>query len=199
MSEDTEERVTPREGGTAPTMNLPSVTECLKPFMNFSKVPLDVLAAAAARGTEVHSICACISKKLWVFNIPEFCTGYVNSFRGWLDSMVEEVVLAEERLYDRSLGFHGMPDLICRIKGDPGLTLVDLKTGKVVQSSWEVQIAAYRHLAIKAGYPVHRILSLRLSADGKPPIINESTKGMNQLFNVFVSALNCYRHFYGGK
>ena len=199
MSEDTEERITPREGGTAPTMNLPSVTECLKPFMDFSKVPLDVLAAAAARGTEVHSICACISKKLWVFNIPEFCTGYVNSFRGWLDSMVEEVVLAEERLYDRSLGFHGMPDLICRIKGDLGLTLVDLKTGKVVQSSWEVQIAAYRHLAIKAGYPVHRILSLRLSADGKPPIINESTKGMDQLFNVFVSALNCYRHFYGGK
>jgi len=44
MSEDTEERVTPREGGTAPTMNLPSVTECLKPFMDFSKVPLDVLA-----------------------------------------------------------------------------------------------------------------------------------------------------------
>ena len=199
MSEDTEERVTPRKDGTAPTMNLPSVTECLKPFMDFSKVPLDVLAAAAARGTEVHSICACIAKKLWVFNIPEFCTGYVNSFRGWLDSMVEEVVLAEERLYDRSLGFHGMPDLICRIKGDPGLTLVDLKTGKVVQSSWEVQIAAYRHLAIKAGYPVHRILSLRLSADGKPPIINESTKGMDQLFNVFVSALNCYRHFYGGK
>lgn len=180
-------------------MELPSVTTVLQPFMDFSEVPIDVLEIASTRGTEVHSICACIAKKLWVFDIPITLSGYVDSFKGWFDSMVEEVILAEERLYDHALGFHGMPDLICRIKGDSDLSLVDYKTGKVVMPTWAVQIAAYRHLAIKAGHPVHRVLSLRLSADGKPPIINESTRNMNQLFNVFVSALNCYRHFYGGN
>ncbi len=179
---------------------MPSVTQALQPFMDFSKVPPDVLQSAADRGSEVHAICACIAKKLWVVDeVPDNCLGYVESFVGWFDSMVEDVILAEERLYDHSLGFHGMPDLICRIRGDSGLSLVDYKTGKVVMPTWAVQIAAYRHLAIKAGHPVHRVLCLRLSADGKPPIINESTKNMNQLFNVFVSALNCYRHFYGGE
>ena len=178
---------------------LPSVTQALQPFMDFSKVPPDVLQSAADRGSEVHSICACIAKKLWVVEVPDNCAGYVRSFQGWFGSMVEEVILAEERLYDHARRFHGMPDLICRIKGDSGLSLVDYKTGASVMPTWEVQVAAYRHLAILNGHPVNRILSLRLSKDGKPPKITESTRSMDYLFNVFVSALNCYRHFYGGK
>jgi len=178
---------------------LPSVTQALQPFMDFSKVPPDVLQAAADRGSEVHAICACIAKKLWVVEVPDNCAGYVRSFQGWFSSMVDEVVLAEERLYDHARRFHGMPDLICRIKGDSGLSLVDYKTGATAMPHWEVQIAAYRHLAILNGHPVNRILSLRLSKDGKPPKITESTRSMDYLFNVFVSALNCYRHFYGGK
>lgn len=175
----------------------PSVTQALQPFTDLSRIPAEALEAAAGRGTEVHSICARIAKKLWVDEIPENCAGYVGSFTGWLDAMVAEVVLAEERLYDTSLGFHGMPDLICRIKGDEALALVDIKTPKAVSPAWAVQIAAYRHLAIRAGYPVKRTLSLRLSVDGKPPIVNEFTRNMDRNFNVFISALNCWRHFYG--
>lgn len=120
-----------------------SVTTVLQPFMDFSKVPPEMLAAAADRGSEVHSICASIAKNLWVIEVPESCVGYVESFVGWFDSMVEEVILAEERLYDHDLGFHGMPDLIVRLRGDKDLSLVDLKTGKVVQPTWEDKYPPY--------------------------------------------------------
>lgn len=178
-------------------MSIPSVTQVLQPFMDFSRIPAEVLEAAADRGTEVHSICARIAKKLWVVEVTEAYAGYVQSFTGWLDAMVEEVVLAEERLHDGNLGFHGMPDLICRIKGDEGLCLIDLKTPRAFSRSWWPQIAGYRHLAIKAGHKIDRVASLQLHPDGGKAKFTESTKSLTRDFAVFLAALSCWRYFNG--
>ena len=44
----------------------PRVTEILKPFTSYDKVPREVLDKAAARGTSVHAICAGIAKGAWI-------------------------------------------------------------------------------------------------------------------------------------
>jgi hypothetical protein len=43
-------------------IDLPSVTQVLKSWLDVSRVDLDFLKMAAARGTEVHAICAAIVK-----------------------------------------------------------------------------------------------------------------------------------------
>jgi len=195
MSEDTEERVTPRKGGTAPTMNLPSVTECLKPFMNFSKVPLDVLAAAAARGTEVHSLIALYLSNLWIPGVPENCQGFFDSFLLWADSFIETVHMVEPELKDEVLKFQGHPDAVITIYGDKSPLVCDWKTPLAHNSLWFGQIAAYRHLIEKnTDFKIKRGLCIRLKKDGSMPTVNECTH-LHQYFNAFLGALNAYRMF----
>lgn len=56
------------------------VTEALKPFSDFSKIPPGVLLAASERGTLVHKICACYARDFpWLMDIPPECEGYVGS------------------------------------------------------------------------------------------------------------------------
>ena len=174
-------------------MNLPSVTRILSPWADFSGIPEEVLANAARRGTDVHRICGCIAQGLWFPAIPEDCTLFVESFRRWFP-VVEIVVLSEGELADTRLGYCGHPDLICRIRGDKALTLIDFKTPASKSPLWRAQLAAYKHLAREAGHDVQRVGSLRLKRDGGHPIFDEYTDNATDLAG-FVAALNAHRYF----
>ena len=175
-------------------MNMPSVTRALNPFADFSGIPPAVLAHAAERGTKVHAICAALAQGLWAPDIPEECAGYVESFQGWFESRVEAVAGCEIELVDEAIGFEGHPDLICRLKGDERLTLVDLKTPATKNRLWVAQLAAYRHLARLAGFDIDRVGSLRLKKNGAPPIFDEYQHS-ERYFAAFTSALNAYKFF----
>ncbi|MBW1713854.1 MAG: hypothetical protein JRJ59_11970 [Deltaproteobacteria bacterium] len=173
---------------------LPSVTQVLSPFADFSGVRPEVLDNAARRGRQVHAICSAIVQGLWVPEIPEDCAGYVESFRRWLP-VVEKVIFCEKRLADEALGFKGKPDLGVVIKGDKMISIPDLKTPAVKSPLWKAQLAAYKHLVEHNGYgPVGRVFSLRLKKDGGRPILDEYF-GSPQDFAAFLSALNAYRCF----
>lgn len=168
----------------------PSVTQVLSPFGDFSRVRPAVLEAAAARGTAVHRLCVGVAKRLFV-QIPPELAGYVKSFRIWWP-VVGELIAAEEKMVEPRLGYVGHPDLVVRIRGDAGLTVVDLKTPAVVGKTWACQLAAYAHLAGAV-----RILSLRLKRDGTRPIINEFTDNQGRHFAAFCAALTTWRYFNG--
>lgn len=177
---------------------LPSVTTILSPWSDFSRVPDDVLAHAAERGTLVHQACACRLIGLWSFPVPVEIRGYLDSFEQWMP-VVADVVLCEEELADHDYGYMGHPDLICRLQGDDALSVIDFKTPLSKSKSWRPQLAAYRELAVKRGHDVRRVMSVRLKKDGGRPIVNESTGTVAHDFAVFRNALACWKYFNGGN
>lgn len=174
-------------------MLMPSVTEVLQPWADFSRIPPAVLEAAAVRGTAVHDVCANIARGLMVINQQPETIGYVNSFRRWFDFMVSEVLLAEERLIDIELGFHGEPDLIIKSKSE-GIILVDNKTPVTLQKTWKLQLSAYRHLADKNIVTPDRVGSLRLHPEGKVARMDYYDNSARD-FNLFLQSLNLHNYF----
>lgn len=148
-----------------------------------------MLEAAAERGTAVHRLCVGVARRLFV-HVPPELSGYVASFKTWWP-VVEELIAAEEEMVEPKLGYVGHPDLVVRIRGDQGLTVVDLKTPVVLGKTWACQLAAYSHMV-----GASRILSLRLKRDGSRPIINEFTDNGHH-FAAFCAALSAWRYFYG--
>jgi hypothetical protein len=175
---------------------LPTVTEVIAPWVDFSRIAPDTLQAAADRGTAVHSACAMHAQGMWSFVTPPEIVGYVDSFRRWFDKMVGEVVLVEERLFDEANGFSGQLDLLVATKQGE-LWMPDLKTPMALSKSWRVQIAAYKFLAEISGNKPDRCGSLRLRRDGKIPAMDWYEGSAAQDFNIFLSALNCWRFFKG--
>lgn len=175
---------------------LPSVTEVNEPWVDFSKVPSAVLQAASERGTAVHEACALYAQGVPMLAIPDAISGYVDSFKGWFDRMIMEVILVEERLFDDANGYNGQLDLVARTKGCE-VWLVDLKSPVTLSKSWRVQLAAYKSLCEKHGIKVDRAGTLRLRADGKTPRVDWYEGSATKDFNIFLSALNCHRYFKG--
>lgn len=178
--------------------NLPSVTQVLAPFVDYSRVPDHVLAMASDRGSRVHAICAAKLLGLWHSPVTGDVAGYVQSFEKWA-RVVSDVILIEAELEDSGFGYCGHPDALLVIKGDSGSSAVDWKTPRSLMLPWRVQLAAYRNLFEVNGYPVDRQFSLRLCPDGGAAKLNEYTGTVRADFAVFMSALNCHRFFQGGK
>lgn len=186
-------------------MKYPSVTQVLSVYQDFSVVPDHILTMASERGIRVHAICASLAQKLFVSKrqIAPDIEGYIQSFNQWFDEYVEEVVLVEKELIDPNLGFIGHPDLVVKMRGDRDLTLIDLKTPKVIGKTWSTQLAAYWHLLsiflLEHKFKIKRCGSLRLKQDGGFPILDEYTKSLHADFAAFLSALNAWRYFKGGN
>jgi len=172
----------------------PSVTTVLSVFADFSRIHPDVLAAAAARGTRVHRVCAGIARGLFVGEIPEEIDGFIASFQTWFDR-VDEVILVEERLQDPVFMYRGTPDLVVRLRGDSAPRLIDLKTPASLGKLWAAQIAAYSRLFyVHTRQNCQHSGTLRLRRDGRPPIFDECRYGASDL-EAFLCALGAYRHF----
>lgn len=153
-----------------------------------------VLLAAQERGTEVHAYCTAYAKDLWDLDPEEHLKGYVDSFKLWYEQNVEELIAAEERLYDDELVFSGKFDMVVRLKGQTHLTLIDLKTSAAFQWDWPVKLAAYLHLLNLNNYNVLDAISLRLKKDGKKPCAKEFGD-CNPYYRLFLSALQLYDYF----
>ena len=177
---------------------LPSVTQVLRPYSDFSGIPEDVLENAARRGSLVHRYCAGSAQGLWTPFIDSECAGYVESFRRWF-GFVDEVHMAEVALVDERLGFRGTPDLVVTLRGDGHPSLWDLKTPRTPARGWVPQVAAYQHLATQSGMcpvPIRRAGCVRLNPDGGPPIIDEyDLETLLQAFRAFMGALSAWRFF----
>jgi hypothetical protein len=171
---------------------LPSVTETLQAWTDFSKIPADVLQHASERGTAIHDLCSRIAKGEFVMPSAEY-RPYVDSFNLWFELMVADVLLAEERLYDAAWGYHGQIDLLCKLKTTQ-IALIDLKSPVTTQKSWRVQLAGYTNLCTVAGFKLDCCGSLQLSPQGKMAKMSWYKDGAGD-FNIFVQCLQIHKFF----
>ncbi len=174
---------------------LPSVTEVLSPHSDFSNVPADILGAAQERGDAIHQLCALYAQGLFIEEVPEQYAGYFQSFCLWFDQFVEKTVLVEEELRDEDRGYIGHPDFIGRLKGDSGLILVDWKTARALSKGWRLQVAGYKLLAEKNGYPISRVASLRPQKDGKIAKFQGYTRSLAYDASIFLAELSVWRFY----
>ncbi len=174
-----------------------SVTEVLSPWQDYSRIKPDVLEEAKLRGSLAHGLFAAHALCLWIPAIPDNCVGYFDSFKRWFDATVERVVAVEKKMAHPVYYYTGQLDLLCQIKGDSGLTLLDHKTPIGLYLSWRVQTSAYRELALLEYPNIKRTGSLRLSREGKRAKFDEHTGTIHLDFAIFLACLTAFKFFHG--
>jgi hypothetical protein len=180
-------------------MEYPRTTEVLRNFTGYEYVPKQTLENAAARGTTVHALCAAIAKGEWIPEsmIDEDLRGYVKSFKDWAFYQVEAFVVVEKRFTNEVFGYTGQVDFV--IKGtDNELHLVDIKTSASKQKTYPVQMAAYRSLLMHHGIQIKSAMIIYLDKNAEFPNIHVM-EDFTEEFNVFLSALECWKYFNKGK
>lgn len=180
-------------------MKYPRVTEILRPFTKYENVPPDRLAAAAARGSTVHAICAGIAKGAWIPDgmIAENLLGYVNSFKKWSQAQAIEFIEVEKRYFDEVYEFSGQIDYLI-LGSDQKRYLVDLKTSARAQKTYPVQMGAYWHLLTTNGMRVEGAMLVYLDKDGEFPEI-DLIEDISEHQRIFWSAYECYKYFHKAK
>jgi len=165
------------------------ITQILYPFSGLEKIPSEIVAHAAERGTKVHKICESIISGLGEFGVEDETWGYVESFKKWW-AHNPAVISMEERFWDDERKITGQIDLIVKI--EDGMAIVDLKTSSRPSKTWPAQGSAYAMLANKNGYDIKKIMFLHLNKHGKEPKIYEYP--VND--NFFLEILNVFNHFF---
>lgn len=180
-------------------MDLPRVTEILRNYTNYDKVPSEILDKAATRGTTVHALCAGIAKGAWIPDgmIDPNLRGYINSFQKWAQAQVKKFSIVEKRFADPTLNYTGQLDFV--VEGTDGeLYLVDIKTSASPQKTFPVQMAAYNNLLKINGVYVKGAILVYLKKDGEFPEVY-LLEDLVQEWSVFVAALECWNYFHKGK
>ena len=180
-------------------LKLPRVTEILHCFAQYRGVPRDVLENAAARGTKVHGLCACVAQDLWVPPMLDELKPYVESFTRWHDSQVKRLILVEKRLHDKNETYTGQIDFVFELNDDK-TWLVDIKTCQQPMKSHPVQMAAYIKMLIDNGIQVEGAQLVYLPKTGKDvKVLSYTMDELRELYGVFAAALKCYYYFNAKK
>lgn len=129
---------------------LPSLTRIIKPLVDFSMVPPDILAKAAAFGTAVHkTVELYLAGTLDRDTLDENLVPCLDAFEAFLIAFPQfagrEVVAERPMAYPR-MKFAGTPDLIY-----DGFAVVELKTRKVNPLTDPIQVAAQERLWLANG------------------------------------------------
>lgn len=174
--------------------NYDRVTTILEPFSGIRFVDKDILDAANARGTAVHTIV-----DAWINGIdvpePAEYAGYLKSARMYLQD--KTFLASTGRLYDQENKITGEPDRIR--KTEIGLSIVDFKTSKNKSKTWRLQGAAYRYLAQANGYDIRIVEFVRLSEDGKPAKVEVYDTSYADDWYDFSCCMKVYRMFFKTK
>lgn len=177
-------------------MTVPRVTEILNYFTSYDKVPRDILANAAVRGTCVHNLCGGIAKGNWIPDDlikPEY-KPYVDSFRQWDKDKVQDYQLIEKRFIHKELQYSGQMDFLITGK-DGKLYLVDLKTSASPQKTYPLQMGAYAGLLNDNDIQIEGAMIVYLSKFGDYPVV-DYLYDLTEQWDVFKSALNCYKYLH---
>lgn len=171
-------------------------TQVIGVFVDWGKIPDQVLANACRRGSVVHLACSSYVKLGYNLPLhgPVEWNGYFDSFKKWFNENVYETILIEHRMMHPVYNYTGQIDFVFRLSTNE-VVLTDIKTPLAESKTWKAQLASYDRLLIDCEHiTVDDIMSLRLNPDGK------EAKGVRyggdraSHFNVFLSALNAYRN-----
>lgn len=161
-------------------------------------------ARASSYGTKVHALCddICLGKEI---KPTKKYKKDMAAFKVWFDENVEEVVATEQALWSDEVMVAGRVDFIGRIKGRPGLTIVDWKTGRLKKEHF-LQLAAYAKLAKERGTEgIEGRLVVRIKEGkctthqpkggrNKTPVPDEN---LDRDWEIYKNLLNVYRWYKG--
>lgn len=175
---------------------VPSVTQILGPFYDWSMVDRDLLERKRDIGVAVHAAVELdLEDNLDEASLDPACAPYFAAwkrFRAEMGFSTADVGSVEERFYHPAIGYAGTPDLTVYMGGR--WSVLDVKTAEALSPVWALQTAAYRELLnANTGQAQHKIekrFSLRLLPDGTYRLNEHKNPGD---FTVFLSALNCWK------
>lgn len=154
------------------------VSEVLRPWYDFDKVPVDILERKMKIGTNVHN-----AIKMHFLNLPFVLSDeerpYFDSYVQWINTFGLKLEICEQRYYDDFLKITGCIDGIMVFPYEDEKVLVDWKTSSTFDSRnstvWQMQGTMYWHLLNQLDYPLlsDRFLFVQLSSTGGFPKVHE--------------------------
>ncbi len=121
---------------------VPSVSEVLRPIVDYSMVPPDVLAAAAEFGANVHLATHLFDLgELDWSTLDPLLVPYVETWKKFLDESGAIVIASEQPIAHKKLGYAGTPDRVLMWRDQH--VVPDLKSTAVVPRSVGPQTSAY--------------------------------------------------------
>jgi hypothetical protein len=127
---------------------IPNVTSIMTPIVDYSRIPAQVLEAAADRGNYVHKMCEMyLWETLEEDGLPDMYKPYLEAFKKFMAETGFIAEQIEERVYHKSLFYAGTLDLggilPGRGRGGDKRALIDIKTTFKLMASVGPQTAAY--------------------------------------------------------
>lgn len=172
---------------------VPSVTTCLSPLTDFSKIPVGTLETARQKGVAVHKMVELHSKgDLDEDSLPTWMTPALEQWKKFVADTGFEMIVSEHRVYHEQYAYAGTLDLLGIINGK--LSFVDIKRSFLAGMVIGFQLAAY-----SAAYFSQEKNALLRKADRYALKLNET--GPYRLeqfddyndFNHFVTCLAFYK------
>jgi hypothetical protein len=167
------------------------VTSVLYPFSGLNKIDPVVVKNAAERGSRVHEICEALINDLGLLDLDPPLCGYIKSFEQWKEGKI--FIPKPERFYCYKYMITGECDTIYLDGQD--LVLVDLKTPLRESKTWPLQCSAYGYLARQAGYEIKRVEVIKLSREGKYPMVYQYEENLD----MFLKCLEIYKYFFNNE
>ncbi len=170
----------------------PRVTTILKAVSHdYNGVPSHVMEEAAEFGRQVHSYCTAISRGLDP-KIPEHIKVPVMAYTQWFVDTVDEVIDTEFRVICKEHKYAGRGDLLARLSGDSGLTLLDFKIMAQPMKSHQAQTAAYWYGKKEEKIQIERRIGLYINkGTGRIKAVEFPDHARD--FNGFLCALQWYK------
>jgi hypothetical protein len=170
---------------------VPSVTQLLGRLHSFGMVPADVLAAACARGTFVHTLCQFHDEgDLDGSSVGEY-QGYLDAWVNFCDAYKAEWFGVELQGYSERYGYAGTMDRYGVLNGSP--FVIDIKTSLSSHPVWNMQLTAYRQLlaeTVDAKWALARLGTVQLRPDGTYKLIEWSDPDAWPAFLALISLIN---------
>lgn len=154
---------------------VPSVTQVLGPWCDFSHIPPDTLERARQQGIAIHKMVEAICQGLeHRMRIPEWMLGHRAAFYRFVEESGFECWAAEKKLY-HPMGYAGTADLfglMPKLKNVNGAANIDVKRSFYGGPIIGLQTAGYSDAWNKEAPKDMRVpdtnrFALRLDADGK--------------------------------
>lgn len=142
---------------------VPSVTQILRPIVNYADIPPHILARAAQRGTTAHFVTELDDEgTLDEASVPLEIEPYLAAWRAYKRERGVVVLESEKRVYSQMHRFAGTLDRV--LAHDDGAEfVVDIKTSKTIKKAAGPQTAAYQNAF---GSPGLRRAVVQLKDDG---------------------------------
>jgi hypothetical protein len=175
---------------------LPSVTQVLSIVENWDGIPPRALEKAKVRGNFIHkAVSLLLEENLDLSSVPAEYAGAIDGMSNFLKLGEISPASYDCIVHHAELGFAGSYDMLAYYENS--LDLFEFKASDQVPKTAGPQAEAYKRCIVAAGLPVKNRYCVHLHAKHKLGFKLFPLKDSQGDWNLFLSALNCWRFKYG--